>query len=53
MLREECRCGHDKATHFRSLAERQEGRELPAEILTCLASACPCKRFEQRKDPAR
>lgn len=50
--REECGCGHDVATHFleRYVVHRDDAttdvREWRAN---CLARACECRRYEERK----
>lgn len=40
MYRETCRCGHDKASHF-----REHG-----VYLTCLATHCQCRRYRNENE---
>lgn len=41
--REVCKCGHDKATHFRDLNTGARA--------SCLASMCDCKRYRDPGTP--
>ncbi len=50
-LREECSCGHDKATHFPDEELVDEGGRIRVRRTvrkTCLARGCECRKFEQR-----
>ncbi len=43
-LKETCKCGHDKATHFRD--------PRTGEYLTCLGLQCDtCKRYRDPSEP--
>ena len=53
-LRETCKCGHDRATHYADLPSTGDVTK-PAEsgrlvYLDCLGSWCNCRRYEP-EDP--
>lgn len=42
-IKETCKCGHDKATHF---LWRDYPEDSTKQYITCLAINCDCKKYK-------